>query len=211
MHAESIALYAVTIALAWRARSTDGCSPTGSAMLAALLYALDPGHGMPVEVVGQPQRTGRPSPRGSRHSLAHDRWRRDGWRPGAVLGPLAFATALSGSEMGMGSDGLSPLAHAVTLDRAGRFRALMPYVGIEVVWLLIYRHLGYGVRGSGLYVDPVSDAVRFALGALVYLARLIAPSFSGSSPPLRPTYGRSSPRPECIRSGRRRPSRSWGG
>src|SRR5690606_24646436 len=23
--------------------------------------------------------------------LAHDRWRRDGWRPGAVLGPLAFA------------------------------------------------------------------------------------------------------------------------
>jgi len=96
--------------------------------------------------------------------LAHDRWRRDGWTPGRWVGPLIFTVALGAGESSIAV--LAYLAaHALWLDRAPwkqRLLALAPYVVIVVVWRVIYAKLGYGVAGSGIYLDPGSDPVAFA-------------------------------------------------
>ena len=98
--------------------------------------------------------------------LVHDRWRREGWMPGRILAPLLFIVAL-----GAGESSIAILAyiaaHALFLDAGpwrARLLALAPYLVIVVAWRVVYAHLGYGVVGSGVYLDPGSDPVAF-LGA----------------------------------------------
>lgn len=107
--------------------------------------------------------------------LAHDRWRRDGWTRGRIVGPALFALAL-----GAGESSLAILAyvaaHALWLDRAtwrDRLLALAPYLAIVVVWRVIYAHLGHGVHGSGIYLDPGADPVGFLTAAATRLPFLL--------------------------------------
>lgn len=100
--------------------------------------------------------------------LAHDRRRRDGWRPGAWLGPLLFAAGLLASEMALSAAALL-LGHALWIDRDGpparRLARLAPYLLAAVAWQAAYAAGGYGVRGSGGYAHPLYDP-------RVYFARL---------------------------------------
>jgi hypothetical protein len=102
--------------------------------------------------------------------LAHDRWRRDGWRRGAWLGPLLFVAGLLSSEMALATTGLL-FGHALWIDREGslarRLSRLAPYLLVVLVWQAIYSATGYGVVGSGGYVHPLHDPRG-------YLARLPA-------------------------------------
>lgn len=107
--------------------------------------------------------------------LAHDRWRRAGWTRGRYVAPLLFAIAL-----GAGESALAILAyvgaHALWLDRAPlrqRALALAPYLAIVVAWRLVYAHLGYGVVGSGIYLDPGADPAGFASVAATRLPLLL--------------------------------------
>ena len=98
--------------------------------------------------------------------LAHDRLRRDGWRPGAVLGPLALAATLLSSEEGLAVAGLLA-AYAIVLDRGPRrFVALLPHVAVAAAWFAVYRALGHGVDGTGSYTDPFTHPVVYAVQAL---------------------------------------------
>jgi hypothetical protein len=98
----------------------------------------------------------------------HDRWRRAGWRPGAVLAPALFASALLASE-GAVAAGAYVFAHVVVLDpaRAGkRLRVLAPYALILVSWYVLYGHLGYGARrdatlGPVGYASPLHEPLFF--------------------------------------------------
>ena len=137
------------------------------AVLALALYALDDARGPVVGWIA------------NRNALvalafalpalaAHDRWRREGWLPGRWLGPLVFAVAL-----GAGESALAILAyiaaHALWLDRApwrDRLIALAPYGILLVAWRVAYAHLGYGVAGSGIYLDPGHDSVAFLTSAV---------------------------------------------
>ena len=108
--------------------------------------------------------------------LAHDRWRRDGWARGRVVAPLLFAVAL-----GAGESALAILAyvaaHALWLDRArwrDRAIALAPYLAIVIGWRIVYAHLGYGVAGSGIYLDPGADPLAFLTAAATRLPFLLA-------------------------------------
>lgn len=113
--------------------------------------------------------------------VAHDRARRDGWRPGAWLAPLAFAVALLAGEVGVATLGYL-LAHALTLDRGplrARLTALAPFIIVLIAWAVPYVAMGYGVRHSAFYVDPGADPVRF-LGAVAnYAPILLASQLSG--------------------------------
>ena len=99
--------------------------------------------------------------------LAHDRWRRDGWRPGRWVGPLVFAVSLLAGESALALCAYLG-AHALWLDKAPwrqRALAIAPYVVLVIVWRVIYAKLGYGVTGSGVYLDPGHDPAAFGVAA----------------------------------------------
>ncbi len=111
--------------------------------------------------------------------LAHDRWRRDRWRPGAVWGPLALLAALLAGEMGVAVLGFL-IAHALTLDPAGVRRglaSLAPYVLVIILWRVVHDALGYSVVGSGVYVDPLTDPMLWLSGVPGRMFELVVYSF----------------------------------
>jgi hypothetical protein len=105
------------------------------AALAALLFALDDAHAFPAGWLA------------NRNSLlaglfgvlalvAHDRWRRDGWRAGALGAPLALLAGLLAKEATVSAGGYL-LAYALFLDPAGwrsRWASLLPYLVIGAAW-----------------------------------------------------------------------------
>ena len=107
--------------------------------------------------------------------LAHDRWRRDGWTHGGWVGPLLLALALGAGEASLAITAYLA-AHALWLDRASwrdRLLALAPYVAVVVVWRIAYQLLGYGVAGSGIYLDPGADPIGFARVAALRVPLLL--------------------------------------
>lgn len=92
----------------------------------------------------------------------------EGFRAGAWLGPLFLALGLLSGEGAIATCGYL-FAHALYLQEGAltkRLRTLAPYAVCVVLWRIGYRVFGYGVSGSGLYVDPMHNPLRFlhALG-----------------------------------------------
>jgi hypothetical protein len=138
---------------------------TWLAGLAALLYAIDDGHGFTIGWLSN-RCTLMATAFGIAALLAHDHWRRDRWRPGAVLAPLALAAALLSSEEGAAVCGLLG-AYAIIFEAGRRrFTSLAPYVGVVIAWYAVHRALGYGVDGTGSYTDPAAHPMTFVLQAL---------------------------------------------
>lgn len=167
MHAHTLLWLAALLALL--AALFRRLLPPRAATLALALYAWDDARGGLLSWVA------------NRHALiaavfgvgallAHDRWRRDGWRHGAWLGPLLFSAGLLSSEMALATTGLL-FGHALWIDRDGprarRLMRLSPYLLVVTAWQAVYSASGYGVAGSGGYVHPLHDP-------LGYLARLPA-------------------------------------
>jgi hypothetical protein len=144
------------------------------AVLALILYAVDDARGATVGWIADRNALIAPV-LAIPALLAHDRWRRTGWRPGGWLGPLAFLLALGAGESALGIIGYL-VAHALWLDQ-GRLRAralaLAPYAGVVVVWRALYGFLGYGVVGSGIYHDPSAEPLRFGIDAAVRIPLLL--------------------------------------
>lgn len=159
MHLESVLLYALLAYLTARLL-TRLVEPRWVGGLAALLFAVDDGHGHAVGWISN-RNAVLAGVFGLLALLAHDRWRRDGWRLGAPLSALALALALGSSEMGLGA--LAYLgAHALFLEkRGGRLTALGPALGVTAAWALAYRELGHGARGSGIYLDPARKPLEY--------------------------------------------------
>ena len=137
--------------------------PAWVAGFAGLLFAIDDAHGMPAVWLAN-----RNASIGVFFGLvaliAHDRWRRDGWRPGAFVAPLALLLGLMAGEIALAACAYL-LAYAVFLDRASRTNrliSLIPAGFAGVAWWVAYRSLGYGAFGSGVYIDPGISPVAFA-------------------------------------------------
>jgi hypothetical protein len=82
-----------------------------------------------------------------------------------------------------GEHALAALAYlvAVSLYRPGplwsRTRALIPFATLVVAYVLVRAWLGYGIAGSGFYIDPVTEPLRYLFAfrerVLVLLAELL--------------------------------------
>lgn len=97
--------------------------------------------------------------------IAHDRWRRDRWRTGAWLAPMLFAVDLLSAEMSVASFAYL-LGHALFLERGSigrRILPLLPYLAILMAWQAVYVAAGYGIEGSGIYIQPLQEPLRYAM------------------------------------------------
>ena len=108
--------------------------------------------------------------------LAHDRARRDGWRPGLWLAPALFAAALLGGEAALAVTGYL-LAHALFVDSGPlprRLARLWPYAALSLAWLATYRALGYGTSGGGMYLNPLDEPTLYLRALVERLPILLA-------------------------------------
>jgi len=108
--------------------------------------------------------------------IAHDRARRDGWRPGLWLAPALFGAALLGGEAALGVTGYL-LAHALFIDSgplARRLARLWPYATLAVGWLAAYKALGYGTSGGGMYLNPLDEPTAYLRALAERLPVLLA-------------------------------------
>jgi hypothetical protein len=158
---------------------------TWVAGLAAFLFAVDIAHVSPVASLA------------GRNTLltlffgimcvaGHDRWRREGWRLGALYAPVCLILALLSAEAGIATVAYLA-AYSLFLDSASwtrRIAALVPYAGVVIIWRLLYQAMGYGAWGSGFYIDPGRSPLRFVEFVLEQGPRLLMGQWSGIDPAL---------------------------
>ena len=141
--------------------------------MAALLFAVDDAHGLPAAWLANRSATVGVF-FGLLALLAHDHWRRGGWRMGAVIAPLALLLGLLSNEGAVATNAYL-MAYVIFLDRdtlAGRLRSLVPCVSVSILWWMVYTMMGYGAAGSGIYIDPGASPLRF-LGAVMERAPIL--------------------------------------
>jgi hypothetical protein len=113
--------------------------------------------------------------------LAYVEARRARLQPGAetrwtIVAVVAYGCALLSGEIGV-SAGAFLFAHACTREDGPlpkRLLRLWPFALLVVCWYTTYRLLGYGSAGSGFYIEPGRDPLRYLWGVItgvpIYLA-----------------------------------------
>ena len=147
--------------------------------LAVLLFALDDAHGLPAMWISN-RNTTVSVVFGVLALIAHDAWRRQRSTVAAVVAPMALAAALLAGENAI-AVGAYLVAYALFLDpgqRSERLLSLLPCAAVGAIWATLYSHLGYGASGSGLYIDPVADPLRFAAAVIERAPLLLMGAFA---------------------------------
>ncbi len=161
------------------ALATAGAPAAAVAGLAALMFAVEEYHNLPAAWLAN---------RNALIAMAlaaagllwHLRWRRLGGPQRLALSLLLTALGLLAAEAALAVVGYMA-AYALTLDRGPlrrRAAALLPVGGLVLAWRLVYSHLGFGARGSGLYLDPLQDPGGFFAGLLERAPLLLLTQFS---------------------------------
>ncbi len=161
MHLHSIIWYvALVLVVTLLYRRFFGLSFAGC--LAALMYAIDDAHAMPVCWIA------------NRNALIaaffgflavvlHDRWRRSHEYASALLAPACLMLALLSNEGAIAATAYV-CAYALFIDKAsGKIRcaSLLPYLAVITVWRILYTFMGYGVLGTPAYIDPLGSPLDF--------------------------------------------------
>ena len=131
--------------------------------LAGLIYAVDDSQAIPVLWLAN-RNAVLAVAFGAAALAAHDRWRRAGWKAGAIAGPLLLLAAVLANEGAVAVGGYL-LAYAICLDPAPwreRLAALLPSAGVGLAWAVAYKIGDYGAVGSGIYIDPAAEPLRAA-------------------------------------------------
>jgi hypothetical protein len=111
-----------------------------------------------------------------------------------------YALALLASEMGLVAFAYL-FAYLLVLDRdkwLGRIGRILPFVLITVAWRLTYTALGYGARGTLLYIDPLLSPVNFLQQLLIRFPVLLG---SAAGPPVVEMLLAFSPQAAAVLAG----------
>lgn len=168
IHLHSILWYAALVAIV-AALYRRLIEPLWIAGLAALLFAVDHEHGLLVGWIAQ-RNTLLSGAFGLGALLLHV-------RGAPILGALSLSLALFSGEAGLG---VVPYVLAWTWFLGEkRLRSLLPHAAALTVWAVLYVIGRHGVKGSGLYLDPLHQPVAF-LGNVVTHAPLLISSALGN-------------------------------
>jgi hypothetical protein len=160
MHVQSLFWFAALIAAA-TLLFRRFLEPAWLGGLAALLYALDDAHASPAAWLAN-RNALLATLFGVLCLVAHDRWRRDGWKPGAWTAPTLLGLGLASGELALATTAyLFSYALFVEPDKR-RLRSLSPHAVVVTVWAGVYLWGGYGASGSGLYIDPLRNPTAYA-------------------------------------------------
>ena len=179
MHAQSLFWLAMVVLIA--TRLYRDVLPVGVAGLAAVLLAFDHTHGYSVGYVP------------NRHALItavfalacldqHVRFRQLGQKSAGAWAAVLYVLTLLAGESGLAIAAYL-FAYACFVERGPVLRRALsfaPYLAITLVWRIAYQALGYGARGSGIYIDPVREPAHFLHAAmervpLLFLGQFFAP------------------------------------
>ena len=172
IHLHSLGWFALLLFALWRL--FNRIHGPRLAALALLIYAVDDARGMVLSFAAN-RNALIAAFFGVCTLLAYDRWRRDGWRLGAALGPVLLAMALLAGESAIATTAFL-FGYAVVLDRGrwwARLMRLAPYAAVVVAWQVGYSALGYGATASGVYVHPLHEPLAF-LAKLLERAPILA-------------------------------------
>jgi hypothetical protein len=164
MHAHNILLFALVVLVA--GKLYQRLMGRGVAMwIAVFLYTTDDAHISSTAWIA------------SRNTLltalfalltlyAFDRARRDGSKLAMWLAPLALLAAHACSEGALAIWGYL-VAYLLWLDPStskSRWLSLAPLAAVSGGWVTLSSYLGYGVHGSGTYLDPRTNPWKFLEG-----------------------------------------------
>ncbi|MHC4865665.1 MAG: hypothetical protein ACYTEX_16405, partial [Planctomycetota bacterium] len=182
MHAHNLLWFAVVILLVTVLyRRLTG--PVWIAGLAALFYLLDESNYFPAMFIAN-RNVWIALAFGIGAVLAHHRWRSSQSPGAAVSAGACLLAALLSAEAGIATFAYL-FAYALFLDDAKpgrRALSLIPSIALILLWRIIYNALGYGVYGSGMYVDPVREPLRYAAAVLERAPLLLMGQWSWQSP-----------------------------
>jgi hypothetical protein len=122
-------------------------------------------------------------------TLAHDVWRRDASKLGAIASPALLLLALLGAEAGLVTFAFL-VAYALFVDGARwsrRVLSLLPALVVIVAWRAAWDAMDFGAIRSGAYCDPGRDPLGFAANFPSRYLWLLAASVS---PPLLSAFPR---------------------
>lgn len=166
MHLESILLYgAVCGLMAILCRRVAGL--TVVAALAALLFAADHTHAMPVVFLAN-RNALLALLFGLLSILSHRAWRCDGRCSAGWLAHLFLILSLLSAEAGLAT-GAYLAAHAFYLESGSWKRRLWPlgtYGAVVLAWRFAWSWQGYGMDGCGIYTDPLREPLVYLAGML---------------------------------------------
>lgn len=164
MHAQNLMwLGAMTWIGARLFRTIGGATWEGG--MAALLFAVDPAHGMPAGWVAN-RNAVISGCFGALAILLYVRGRQ-GMRGGTWLAPVPLLAGLASAELSLGVPAYL-LAYALLLDDGHwlrRLARLTPCAVVTLAWIALYKAWGYGATASHMYLDPGAEPARF-LGAI---------------------------------------------
>lgn len=150
-----------------RTRSMPAGESAAVAGLAALLWAVDDAHAMPVAWIAN-RNAVMAVAFGLCSLFFHVRRRSGGSSRDLTWSLVALAAALLSAEAALGALAYF-VAWALFMDRAGRARGLLaitPHLAVILLWRLAYNYQGYGAAGGDMYRDPVREPLYFLAGLL---------------------------------------------
>ncbi len=195
MHLQSVLWYCVLTGVVWVAyrRLMGGNWISG---LAALMYTVDDAHGMPIGFLAN-RNAILSTLLGLIALTAHVRWRRRRQGSDCLIACTSFTAGLLSGESCIAATAYL-FAYAWVFERGSRWRRLMtlaPYAVITIVWRIAWQRLGYGILGTGLYVDPLVEPLKYLKavlcnGPLLFMGQFAFPG-SDLGMVLGPTGGRA--------------------
>ncbi len=144
------------------------CGSVAAAGLAGWMFAVEDAHYIPVAWLSN-RNALLAVVFGVAAVLLHIQWRAGRGQSRLLMALSAMAAALFCAEVALGAVAYVA-AYQLTLDgdRDGRRRGLLrrlmplaPYVLLVAAWGLLYAAIGFGARGSGMYVDPIREPLDF--------------------------------------------------